>query len=567
MAVFKNLNIDILLDNLPGYVYWFDKNNIFLGCSAKQAKALGLKSRHEIVGKKISDFQNEENSKRIIEINNNVMQTGIPATVEEPSLMLDGKALQWLSEKVPLVDEDGCSVGLLGTSFDLSELKAKDIGSDRNTARINSQSEEAIVELTNTSEAAKKAAYITKVFLKNITESLPQYVFWKDINSIYLGCNKNFAQLVGLDSPNDIVGMTDEDLHWQSTGHTAKAFIKGDQDTISGHSLINHEEILALPNGKILTTLVSKLPIIDNGQVFGIVGYFTDITSLRLAEEREQVAIEEAALAKAKADMETQLSNVIMVYADAIAHNQRTPLAIIDSVANYFEKLLPMLLAIYEEAKDATRADGEKIISCPLLKPKQLAYLETGTGVTSLKNAVSVMNANIDSNLANLDLTLKASGGKLSAEDLIICHIYESLKSIPHNFAIKDEEAAKLHVDTSYNFYYRGGSLIMDQVFTNLLQNSLYQIRKNGVGEVFVNAEDGGDVNIVRFRDTAGGAPAEVIERLFDTHFTTKAEGNGVGLTYCKNMMETFGGSIICHSVYGDYIEFVLTFPKLKDSN
>ena len=63
---------------------------------------------------------------------------------------------------------------------------------------------------------------IFEVFLRNITRSLPQYIFLKDQKSVYLGCNENFARLVGLSRPEDIVGNgTDLDLNlatWRSHG-------------------------------------------------------------------------------------------------------------------------------------------------------------------------------------------------------------------------------------------------------------------------------------------------------------------------------------------------------------
>lgn len=108
-------------------------------------------------------------------------------------------------------------------------------------------------------ESAKRVAHVNEVFLKNITQALPQYVFWKDIHSVYLGCNNNYATLVGLQSPEDIIGKTDHDLMWLPTGHTSETFQEGDKATIAGHPVTNQEEILALPNGKMLITLVSKI--------------------------------------------------------------------------------------------------------------------------------------------------------------------------------------------------------------------------------------------------------------------------------------------------------------------
>ena len=49
----------------------------------------------------------------------------------------------------------------------------------------------------------------------SIIDNLPNYfIFWKDRNSVFLGCNKAFALSANLNSPADIIGKTDYDLPW-----------------------------------------------------------------------------------------------------------------------------------------------------------------------------------------------------------------------------------------------------------------------------------------------------------------------------------------------------------------
>ena len=59
-----------------------------------------------------------------------------------------------------------------------------------------------------------------------ILNNIPQRVFWKDLNSIYLGCNNPFAKDANLNSPDDIVGMNDFEMFHKKS---AEAFRSDDR--------------------------------------------------------------------------------------------------------------------------------------------------------------------------------------------------------------------------------------------------------------------------------------------------------------------------------------------------
>lgn len=48
--------------------------------------------------------------------------------------------------------------------------------------------------------------------LQHVINNIPQAVFWKDRESVFLGCNKALADIVGVAAPGEIVGKTDYDL-------------------------------------------------------------------------------------------------------------------------------------------------------------------------------------------------------------------------------------------------------------------------------------------------------------------------------------------------------------------
>jgi PAS domain S-box-containing protein len=130
--------------------------------------------------------------------------------------------------------------------------------------------------------------YQQKLLLDNIITNIPQHVFWKDRNSVYLGCNANFAQVAGVGKPSDLIGKTDYDLAWsreESDGY--RACDKRVMD--DGQPLVNIDEAQTRSDGKQTRVLTSKVPLRDlNGEVVGLLGMYADITELREAQDSLQ---------------------------------------------------------------------------------------------------------------------------------------------------------------------------------------------------------------------------------------------------------------------------------------
>lgn len=529
---------DFIIYQTVGNLYWKDLNGRYLGCNKAFADDLGLSSPSEIIGK--NDYEiahknlRKEEIDKIVEIDREVMRTGQERLIEEVSVNKFGEKAYFVSKKVPLRDDKAKIIGVLGTSIDITLQKV----AEEHQKRMVSQ----LLDI--------------KSFV--INQSVGN-LYWKDLEGRYLGCNLAYAKVCGLSYPEEIVGKSDYDLHLNTLGEEKlKLIVNLDREVMTSGLEKTVEEIGINANKEISYYITRKVPLKNqNGEIIGLVGTSIDITAQKEAEKREQAALIKATEARARAEMEETLRNTIMVFADAIAHNQRTPLAIINCVADIFEKIHEKLMHVYEEAKLL------QLKTITELKEKERLYITEKKGIDALHRAVKTMSENIDSNLQSLHVALKARTGTLTPEDLTHCYIDDNLKLIESNDAIQMQETELVHVDRHYNFDYLGSPLLTDQIFDNLTRNALYQIRKHQKGEIFVTTEDGGAMNLVRFRDTAGGAPPEVVSHLFDTHFTTKAEGNGVGLAFCKTTMQLFGGDITCHSVHGDYIEFVLSFPKL----
>ncbi len=101
------------------------------------------------------------------------------------------------------------------------------------------------------------------------------------------------------------------------------------------------------------------------------------------------------------------------------------------------------------------------------------------------------------------------------------------------------------------------------QVVLNLINNARDAIlAKRRIGQLVSMASDKIDINIsstggkitIAISDTGGGIPEDVIDRIFDAHFTTKSvdKGTGIGLYMAKTIIETnMGWSLTARNIEG----------------
>jgi two-component system cell cycle sensor histidine kinase/response regulator CckA len=138
---------------------------------------------------------------------------------------------------------------------------------------------------------AEDELYHSRQMLQLVLDNIPQRVFWKDLNSSYVGCNQAFAIDAGLDHPQSIVGKNDFDLSWKDTASLYRA---DDQAVMSSDEpKLNFEEPQTRPDGRRLWLKTSKAPLHDrNGEVIGLLGTYEDITERKRAEQERQAIFE-----------------------------------------------------------------------------------------------------------------------------------------------------------------------------------------------------------------------------------------------------------------------------------
>ncbi|MFW9932731.1 MAG: PAS domain-containing protein, partial [Candidatus Thorarchaeota archaeon] len=154
-----------------------------------------------------------------------------------------------------LRDADGNPIGVISSGEDITEKRA------------------AQLELRKSQD-----------MLQLVINNIPQYVFWKDTESHYLGCNEVFAMNAGLQSSKEIVGMSDFELPWRTS--EAEAFLEVDRRVLNGSfTKYDNFEKMRKADGTDAWFRTIKVPLTDVGNnIIGVLGTSEDVTEKRYAE-------------------------------------------------------------------------------------------------------------------------------------------------------------------------------------------------------------------------------------------------------------------------------------------
>ncbi|NOY80274.1 MAG: PAS domain S-box protein [Kiritimatiellaeota bacterium] len=165
------------------------------------------------------------------------------------------------------------------------------------------------VDVTERQKAREALAEANRM-LRLILDTIPARVFWKDRNSVYLGCNRSFAQDIGLNDPREVPGKTDAQI---VTTEDADSYLRDDQWVMEHRApKLRYVERYTDPGGRIRILRTSKVPLVDaDGQVIGVLGTYEDITrekELEIGHRRLTAGIHQAAeavvIANAAGDIE-----------------------------------------------------------------------------------------------------------------------------------------------------------------------------------------------------------------------------------------------------------------------
>ncbi len=130
------------------------------------------------------------------------------------------------------------------------------------------------IDISDKREAENKMIHLKELY-DNIIDSVDNLIFAKDINFIYIKCNKAFEKFVGK-SKDQIIGKTDYEIFDKKV---SKYFCENDKYILSFNKPKSNYEWITYPNGEKFYLLTVKSPLIDTqGNLYGLVGNSVDIT-------------------------------------------------------------------------------------------------------------------------------------------------------------------------------------------------------------------------------------------------------------------------------------------------
>jgi PAS domain S-box-containing protein len=252
----SNKMFQAVLDSIPQYICWKDRNSMFLGCNKNHLGLFDLPDTESIIGKTDWELhQGKEEIEKFIKDDRDVMENDAPKYhIIEKAYYPNGKQ-RWLeTNKVPLHDAEGNVYGIMIAYSDITEKKELE-------------------------DSLAKEQYLLDILMANCTD----YIYFKDLEGRYIMNSKAHASFLGLSDPSEMAGKTDFDFY---TREYARQAYDDEMSIMKTGAPCSKEEKETVPNRPDAWALTEKQPLRDKvGNIIGTFGISRDVTERKRAQE------------------------------------------------------------------------------------------------------------------------------------------------------------------------------------------------------------------------------------------------------------------------------------------
>ncbi|WP_440877555.1 ATP-binding protein [Thalassotalea sp. PLHSN55] len=413
----------------------------------------------------------------------------------------------------------------------------------------------------------EKSSEIESATYQMVLDLMPQRVFWKNRQSVYLGCNKAFADDASVDGPDNIIGLTDYDFFPEQ----ANLYRSDDANTMETlEHLVASEEPQTHANGETIWLRTSKRPIIDQqDNVIGVVGTYDDITQLKGIQHELQKA--KSTLENRVNERTKELSRSNQKLESAIVELKTTQNQLIEN-----EKMAALGSLVAGIAHEINTPLGVAVTSASHLE-HVAKFLNTSvaSGTLSKNDFITKCDEIIDSSdliLRNLERaselvrSFKMIAVDQSNDEIRDLFIYKYLGEVVHALSPKaSKKNIRIFLNGDENLQIKTYPGAISQLATNLLDNAFIHAFDNIYnGEIKISFKVIGDQLELKFQDNGQGMDEETTKQIFDPFYTTQRGkgGTGLGLSIVYNLVtQKLNGSITCQSKHDEWTRFTLVIP------
>jgi two-component system sensor histidine kinase VicK len=344
---------------------------------------------------------------------------------------------------------------------------------------------------------------------QKIIDLVPGSIYYVDKRHTVILCNKGQAQAIDIDNPHSVVGKNS--LTYMSN---KEIIIKNNNQVMNEKKPFIFEELIEFFNGKHQWMLSHKAPVIEDGEVKGVVGVSIDITKQKQYEKE---------LLKQKKMLQHALDSN-KVFLNNISHEIRTPIHIIGAVS------------------EALNEDRESLSQEQI---KELTTLLVGQNERLKKYAEKIFE--LAKNAQHVD--------KYNFKEYDLSHILSYVISEMRFLATHIEFKA---IETKITLDH----MKIKSVISNVIDNAIkYGEDKN----IIITMEDQGDYITVAVKNK-GVVSEKELSLMFEPFYQcektrTGAGGVGLGLSICKEIIIAHKGYIWAESKDGNVTVF-FKLPK-----
>ncbi len=241
----------------------------------------------------------------------------------------------------------------------------------------------------------------------------------------------------------------------------------------------------------------------------------------------------------------------------------------ISSLIISFNKMLQRLEIMFKGQKDFS-AKAAHELRTPLTTMKtslQVLQIDDSPSVDEYRENIGLMEENINRliDIVNNLFLLSSESIKINDNIIVDSLIYKLLEE-------KEEDLKDKNIDLKLSLgkiEFPGNKELVYSAISNILENAIkYNIKD---GSIFIRAFKTVDgMANIKIEDSGIGIKEEELDKIFDAFYRVddnKVDGNGLGLSIVKNIVEEHNGKIEIESVYGEGTNIQLSFPLYTNTN